>query len=103
MAEESRGAGCLGRMLFVGILIIILRANLPPNNVAQSLDLGGKSGIKDFFTKLAASEFVADWEYMYSVLAGATPRCWARPVVVFDLPDADAVRADGLRAPRADR
>ncbi|HSG39796.1 MAG TPA: hypothetical protein VLE27_09180 [Thermoanaerobaculia bacterium] len=64
MAEGERsGRGCLGRVLFVGILIIILRANLPPNNVAQSLDLGGKSGVEGFFAKIVASEFVADWEY----------------------------------------
>jgi len=64
MAEVGRqGGGYLGKVILAIIFIIILRSNLPPNNVAQSLDLSGKSAIKGFLAKIVASEFVADWEY----------------------------------------
>jgi hypothetical protein len=58
-----RGGGCIGKILLVTILAIILRANLPPNNVAESMDLSGKSAVKGFFARIAASELIADWEY----------------------------------------
>ena len=64
MAEtERKTSGCLGKMLLVVILIILLRANLPPNNVAESMDLSGRSALGGFFAKIVASEFIADWEY----------------------------------------
>lgn len=70
MAEGEK-RGCLGKAIVLVIIIAVLRANLPPDNVAQSLDLGrleSTSGLKGFLGRIAvrgiASEFVADWEYM---------------------------------------
>lgn len=69
MAESER-SGCLAKVIVLVIVIAVLRANLPPDNVAQSLDLShydNASGLKKFFGPLVAkgltSEFIADWEY----------------------------------------
>lgn len=67
-ATERRG--CLAKVIVLVIVIAVLRANLPPDNVAQSLDLShydDASGLKGLFGPLVAkglaSEFIADWEY----------------------------------------
>src|SRR5689334_13288314 len=68
--DSNKGGGCFAKVLVLAIALIILRSNLPPNSVGESLDLGGlesKSGIKrvlgEFVVRGIASEFVADWEY----------------------------------------
>lgn len=69
MAENER-RGCLAKVIVLIVFIAALRANLPPDNVAQSLDLSqydNASGIKRLFGPLVArglaSELIADWEY----------------------------------------
>ena len=67
---DSKGRGFLVKAIGFVILFVVLRANLPPDNVAQSLDMGrleDKEGLGGIFGRAAAaiitSELVADWEY----------------------------------------
>jgi hypothetical protein len=67
---DTRRSGWPAKVIVLLVVIAILRANLPPNSVAQSLDLGrleDTAGLKGFLGRLAAksiaSEVVADWEY----------------------------------------
>jgi hypothetical protein len=50
-------------LVFVGI-VVLLRVNLPPDDVAQSLEVPGSGGaLESLAGKFLASEFIADWEY----------------------------------------
>ena len=67
---DNKQRGRLEKVIVLVAVIAVLRANLPPDDVAHSLDmgrLGNAPGLKGFFSRLAArsmaSEWVADWEY----------------------------------------
>jgi len=67
---DSKGRSWILKVAGLVIVVLVLRANLPPDNVAESLDMGSlesKSGVGGalgrFAVGIITNEMIADWEY----------------------------------------